>query len=183
MANDCYSQIIIKANEPEIKELKNTLDKLSKAAEPVVPNGFGNLFLGCVLYALGVEDWQSYHFRGEIISYEISNGNLHLEIVSAWSFPIDAINYIAEKYDAVYYYIAEEFGCGIFETNDVEREYFKDIACWRSENGDTVWYENEQELFDDIESEIEVRPTNLDEARILDIENLFIIDYVLCTKI
>lgn len=178
MANDCYSQVIVVANEPEIKELKNTLDKLYNAAEPIIQNGYSNLFLGCVLYAMGAEDWNSYHYRGEIISYEIINGNLQLEIVSAWSFPTDAINYITEKYDACYYYIAEEFGCGIFETNDREREYFKDIACWMSDDEDTVWYEDEQTLFQDIEQETGIYPQDLEQIKQMDIEKLYIIDYV-----
>ena len=53
MPNWCFTTYKIVGDIKEIHDLNNKLMKLDNMKEPLVPNGFGNLWLGCLVKILG----------------------------------------------------------------------------------------------------------------------------------
>ena len=76
MPNWCYTRYVIEGTESkDIEALKAKLDELSQMPEPLLPNGFGNLWLGNIVHLLG-GDWRKVYCRGRILEYELSDGNI-----------------------------------------------------------------------------------------------------------
>ena len=56
MPNWCYTDYRCYGNKGELVELKGKLDYLSSLEKPLVENGFGKLWCGCLVSLLG-GDW------------------------------------------------------------------------------------------------------------------------------
>ncbi len=66
MPNWDYTQYKIKGGEEEVAALHNTIKDLDQREESLLPNGFGKLWLGNLVHALG-GDWNDIYCRGHIL--------------------------------------------------------------------------------------------------------------------
>ena len=126
MPNWCCTDYRCYGNKGELVELKEKLDYLSSLEKPLVQNGFGKLWCGCLVTLLG-GDWNEVYCRGEIDSYEFSGTSLCISVTSAWSELGEWRKFIKSKFPNIHIvYSAEEPGNIYYETNDVEVAYFPD---------------------------------------------------------
>ena len=60
MANICDTCYRCTGNKEELKELYDAIQYNEKLEKPLIKNGFGNLWLGCIISKLGgnCEDYQ-----------------------------------------------------------------------------------------------------------------------------
>ena len=126
MANSCFTEYIIRGNEQEIKALHETIIELENSTPPFVPNGWGNLYAGCLVEKLGGSR-NDICCRGKITSYELNdNGKeLYLCTESAWSELDEVRAFISQKFPSLkFIFASEESGCSYYVTNDTECEFF-----------------------------------------------------------
>ncbi len=124
----------------EVNALYNIIKGLEQKEEPVVENGFGNLWLGCVIHQMGL-DWKNYQCRGEIYYYELTDpGLLMIDQETAWGEQEGFRKAIEEKYPSIkVYYADQEPGFEVYCTNDTEGRYFPEryyLDCM----GDSDYY-------------------------------------------
>lgn len=102
------------------------LDHLNSLPEPLVPNGFGKLWLGCIVSYLG-GSCEEIYCRGQILGYRRIRNQLILNVESAWGEPLETREFLQSKFlDLQFFYQSEEPGMCVFETNDKERKYFQE---------------------------------------------------------
>ena len=66
MPNLCDTQYKIIGKKEEVTDLYSKIQQLQNMNEPLEPNGFGNLWLGCLVKLLG-GDYGQIYCRGHII--------------------------------------------------------------------------------------------------------------------
>lgn len=126
MPNWCYTSYTFVGEEKELKELHNIMIGLEERNEPLVENGFGKSWLGCLVEALG-KNWRDVWCRGDWNNLELSADTLKFTTETAWSAADEVMTLICEKYPSLgYYYYTEEPGMGIYQTNDDYGEYYPD---------------------------------------------------------
>lgn len=64
------------------------------------------------------------YIEEEIEDHDNDMASLKLTTETAWVACSELMDKIAEKYDLQLFYYSEEPGCGIFETNDVEGQFY-----------------------------------------------------------
>jgi len=110
--------------EKELSELYNLMKGLEDMKTPLVPNGFGSDWLGCLVVALG-KNWEDYRCRGYWFNLEYDGETVTFDTTTAWCPIYELFDLLCEKYTSIrHYYYAEEIGCRIYETNDIEGEYY-----------------------------------------------------------
>ncbi len=62
MPNWAYTSYRIVGKKKEVQDLYSKVQQLQNMEEPLEPNGFGNLWLGCLLTILG-GDWEKVYCR------------------------------------------------------------------------------------------------------------------------
>lgn len=126
MPNWCCTDYRCYGNKGELVELKEKLDYLNSLEKPLVQNGFGKLWCGCLVSLLG-GNWNEVYCRGEIDSYEFSGTTLCMTVMSAWSELGEWRRFVKSKFPNIFIvYRAEEPGNISYETNDVAGDYFPD---------------------------------------------------------
>ena len=124
MPNRCYTQYKIRGSEVEVAALYKIIQDLDKREESLLPNGFGKLWLGNLVNVLG-GDWEKIYCRGHIIDYEIHNGSLEISTETAWGECSETRHFIQIKFPSLeIYFITEELGMCIFQTNDPTGDIF-----------------------------------------------------------
>lgn len=124
MPNWCDTSYTIVGEEKEINTLYGIMKKLQDMKEPSVNNGFGTSWLGCLVDALG-EDWRKVYCRGEWTELDHSGCAVYFTTMTAWAPCNEVWELVKRKFPSIdYYYLAEEGGCGLFQTNDAEGEYY-----------------------------------------------------------
>lgn len=126
-ADVCYKCV---GDPKEVRSLHNAIKKNAKRKNPRVKNGFGTLWLGCVIDQLG-GDWEKYSCRGEITDYNIDDdGVLVISQNCAWGEQQGFRRFIEKTFPSIKVYYQEmESGCGVFTTNSFEyfpERYFLD---------------------------------------------------------
>lgn len=136
MPNWASTAYVFKAKDQEqAKDLYEKNDSLSKMTEPLVPNGFGKLWMGCLVNLLG-GDWNKVYCRGEIIDYNLNDNHVSIECETAWGEMPEFRHFIEQQYPgSKIYYQVEECGNCIYATNDADGEFFKDRYCLDSYDG------------------------------------------------
>ena len=125
-ASTCY---VMEAKPEQAKDLFDKIDSLSKMKGPLVENGFGKLWMGCLVNLLG-GDWNKVYCRGEIISYTFEDCHVSLSCETAWGEMPEFRHFIEQHYPgSKVYYCVEESGNCVYATNDAEELYFKDRYC------------------------------------------------------
>lgn len=117
------------ADENQAKDLYEKIDSLQKMTKPYVPNGFGKLWMGCLVNLLG-GDWNKVYCRGEITSYGYEDNRVYLYCETAWGEMPEFRHFLEQQYPgSKIYYQVEECGNEVYATNDMDGEYFKDRYC------------------------------------------------------
>lgn len=126
MPNWNYTEYRCCGNKGELVELKENLDHLNSLEKPLVENGFGKLWCGCLVQLLG-GDWNEIYCRGEILEYRFFGCTLNMTVMSAWSQLEELRQFIKSKYPNIQiYYRSEEPGEILYETNDKDGCYFSE---------------------------------------------------------
>ena len=148
MPNWASTAYVFKANDKEqAKDLYDKIDSLSKMEEPLVSNGFGKLWMGCLVDLLG-GNWDKVYCRGNIIDYNLTDSHVTITCETAWGEMPEFRHFIEQQYpDSKVFYQVEECGCEVYATNDVEGVFFKDRYCLDFFDG--------QEYFESIEEAAE----------------------------
>ena len=124
MPNWCYTTYKCIGDPKEVRSLYKVINANSKRKTPRVKNGFGTLWLGCIIDALG-ENWENYRCRGEIIDYQLDDNVLTICQNTAWCEQEGFGECIEKKFLSIkVYYREEEPGCEVFYTNDKKGDYF-----------------------------------------------------------
>ena len=126
MPNWCDTTYKCVGDLKEVRSLYKTIKANDKRKTPRVENGFGRLWLGCIINALG-EDWEQLRCRGEITDYHIDGNILTISQNTAWCEQEGFRECIEKKYPSIkVYYQEQEPGCDVFYTNDSSGLYFPD---------------------------------------------------------
>ncbi len=126
MPNWCSSSYVIEGNAKEVKELFGIMSSLEGRETPSVENGFGTSWLGCLVDALGA-DWNKVYCRGDWNDLEMVQDTLKFSTETAWGPCNEVFELVCQKFPSLnYYYMSEETGMGVFQTNDVDGKYFTD---------------------------------------------------------
>jgi hypothetical protein len=136
MANTCTTDYIFEGEGAQIRALHKDLDTLQRAKPDSKEEGSyvdPSNWLGNIVKKMLGEDPAKISCRGEFNLQEIDNCpyddeklTLSLSTSTAWSPCNEIFEKLAEKYDCSLYWIAEEFGLGLFQSNDSEEKYFGD---------------------------------------------------------
>ena len=129
MSNTCFTTYkVVSENKKDVTKLFKTIKRLDGRKTPLVKNGWYDpkLWLGCLVKALG-GDPNKVYCRGTITFYELEDDVLTLNTETAWAEMAETRHFIESCFPGMkIYYIEEESGCEIFNTNDLEGLFFKD---------------------------------------------------------
>ena len=136
MPNWASTAYVFKAKDQEqAKDLYDKIDSIAKMEEPLVENGFGKLWMGCLVNLLG-GDWNKVYCRGEIIDYNLTDDHVNISCETAWGEMEEFRHFIEQHYpDSKIFYQVEESGNCVYATNDAEGEYFPERYCLDSYDG------------------------------------------------
>lgn len=124
MPNWCETTYKCVGEEEEIKSLHEILETIRHRKDPKTPNGFGHLWLGELVTELGF-NWEKLSCRGEIINFELYDGVLSIWQDTAWCEQEGVRYAIQKKFPSIkVYYLEEEPGCEVYQTNDLDGTYF-----------------------------------------------------------
>lgn len=124
MPNWCYTDYKVVGEKENLDKLQSILEELESMKKPLVDNGFGVSWLGNLVVKLG-HDWNNIGCRGSWTNCErINDTLLSLSTKTAWAECNEVRELICEEFDVTMYYLSEEEGMGIYETNDTEGGYF-----------------------------------------------------------
>ena len=139
MANNCDTTYKCVGNPKEIQAQYNVIKRNVNRKKPRVKNGFGTLWLGCIIDALG-GNWNEYHCRGEILDFNMDSDATMITINqdTAWCEQEGFRQFIEERFPTIkVYYQEQEPGCGVFNTNSFDyfpEKYFidsyEDLFYW-----------------------------------------------------
>lgn len=146
MPNWCSTTYRIHGDSKEINSFYKLIQRLEKRKKPYVPNGFGNLWLGCIVNKLG-GDWNKVYCRGEIVYYEKEeDGTLSIMTETAWAEMSEWRHFIESKYPSFsIWFMSEEGGCEYYITNDSEGRYFPERYYLDDSEGESMYFETLKE--------------------------------------
>lgn len=131
MANWCSTSYVVVGNEKEVRNFYQRLKKILNNSE-ALKSDFGNSWLGNILDNFGFSP-EDIYCRGYITDFGFGVNkddkglNLSFGTETAWA-PMNEVfdKIFKEHYPSLkYYYIAEEPGCELYETNDAKGLYFQ----------------------------------------------------------
>ena len=126
MPNWCDTSYKCIGDPKEVRSLYKVIRANDKRKTPRVKNGFGRLWLGCIINALG-DDWEKLRCRGDIYYYELDGNVLTICQNTAWCEQEGFRECIEKKFPSIkVYYREEEPGGDVFYTNDSNGTYFPD---------------------------------------------------------
>lgn len=128
MPNWCSTRIIFSGDNESLRDFYEKLEMCTSENYVGACNGFGKMWLGNIV-SIFEGDYHKVHCRGSIeyLDNRIdTNGTIVMDTETAWDPCIEMFDEIIQKnyvdddgVDKIYYdYIAEEFGCGIYITNN-----------------------------------------------------------------
>ena len=141
MPNWCITGVRVTGPKDEVKKLYNMMKNLEEMDKSLLDNGFGTAWYGNLVHILG-GDWNKVYCRGSW-----SDLNLMGDDVLAWNDetawgPMTEVFGLIEKTipGLKVWYMAEEEGMEIYETNDRDGIYFPERYILRTD-WDTEYYE------------------------------------------
>ena len=148
MPNWAYTSYRIVGKKEEVQDLYSKIQQLQNMEEPLEPNGFGNLWLGCLVTILG-GDWNKIYCRGHIIDYSLDDSVLSIDTETAWSEMQEVRQFIQQIYPSLeILYYEEEPGWGIYQTNDHDKRFFSFRYILDDLEGDgPEYYDDTDSLF------------------------------------
>ena len=158
MANWCFSNYIIEGPKEDLDALDNIMTSLKQMEKPLVENGFGVWWCGCIVAILG-GNTQEIYCRGEVIDYSYDGGVIKMQIESAWSELREFRLFLLKKLPKLkFYYQSEEPGMCVFTTNDKDGRYFPEK--WLLDYNDEAKNLYIYEYFKDLPAVIEYLKNN-----------------------
>ena len=97
MPNWCNTSLVFEGDKQEIKTLYQTMKKLERRKKPLIENGFGTNWLGCLVEALG-SHWKEIYCRGTWFSLKCQGNILRMETETAWSPCIETYDFICKVF-------------------------------------------------------------------------------------
>ena len=155
MPNWCNTSYKFVGDKEEIADLYNKLQSLNDMPEPLVENGFGKLFLGCVVNLFGGA-WKELYCRGEIDYMEICGDSMiQLSTMTAWGDMPEVWDFVCKNYPSIeYYYLAEEGGLCYYVNSDTTGEYFPEKYYVLHAEGYSEYLDDDEELLEYIAEKI-----------------------------
>ncbi|MBQ9138356.1 MAG: hypothetical protein IJX65_06965 [Alistipes sp.] len=126
MANICTTEYIVEGELQELQDLYAKMHSLVDSSSKENSAAQQYVWLGRLISSLGGEP-TDYYCPGEWCDLELDEqrGVLTFTVDSKWVELDQVRNFICERYPSlIFYYRAEEFAGGVFETNDVGGRYF-----------------------------------------------------------
>ena len=166
MANWCRTDYVIEGEKRELDVLHQTMKRLQEMEPPLVENGFGPSWLGCLVKELG-EDPEAIGCRGCWYDLQRADDTIRVVFETAWSPCYDVIELLKEKFPSLrFYYRAIEPGNQVFNKNDVEGKYFPE-NIYAIYKGDEILALDEQGMLQKLKTEygLPEQFTSLSEAR------------------
>ena len=149
MPNWCTTSYKCVGDPKEVRSLYKIIKANDKRKTPRVPNGFGTLWLGCIINALGY-DWEKYRCRGYIYDYQLEDGVLTIDQETAWCEQEGFRQCIETKFPTIkVYFREEEPGCDVFFTNDTSGEFFPERFLLDN-NEEPLYYDTIEEAADSV---------------------------------
>ena len=140
MPNWAYTSYRIVGKAEEEQDLYSKLQKQQNMNEPLEPNSWGTLGLGCLVTILG-GNWNEIYCRGHIINFSLEDGILSIETETAWGEMDEVRHFIEKVYPALkIYYYEEECGCEIYQTNDRHGHFFSSRYIFDDQDGEGMEY-------------------------------------------
>lgn len=117
MPNWCDTQYKIIGKKEEVADLYSKIQQLQNMNEPLEPNGFGNLWLGCLVKLLG-GDYGQIYCRGHIIDFGYENDVIGFSVESAWNEMAEVRQFLQQTYPSlkIFYYEEEPEWVSIKQT-------------------------------------------------------------------
>ena len=152
-------------------DLKKTVDiDRTKESKPFTFLG-NSYWLGYIKKSLLPEVEEELPVRGEIsyIEEDIEDhdndmASLKLTTETAWVACSELMDKIAGKYDLQLFYYSEEPGCEIFETNDLEGQFYSFRYMVDSEKEGIEYYDTFEQVAEAIADMTGIRLNNISEA-------------------
>lgn len=152
-------------------DLKNTVDiDRTKESKPFtfLSNSY---WLGYIKKSLLPEVEEELPVRGEIFyieedieDHDNDMASLKLTTETAWVACSELMDKIAGKYDLQLFYYSEEPGCEIFETNDLEGQFYSFRYMVDSEKEGIEYYDTFEQVAEAIAKMTGIRLNNISEA-------------------
>lgn len=159
MPNWCFTSYVAEGPKKQIQKLFDIMISVATMPTPgLLENDFGSSWLGNLVMALGLDPTKQTDFRcrGQYYSVELNqSGYITFDTETAWREADDTRRLIEEKFPGVHlYHISEEFGCGYWETNDIQGKYFSERYYFSAEDYDDIadgnYYDTLSELLEAI---------------------------------
>lgn len=136
MPNWAYTIYIVRGDGEEVARLHQLINDLDNRAESLLPNGFGKLWMGNLVHALG-GDWEKVYCRGKILDYDMTaDGAFRFDVESAWGELDEVRALILSRFPKLdIRFQSEEPDMDYFSTNDGSGTTFSDrwILDWEDE--------------------------------------------------
>ena len=129
MANICTTNYVIEGKKDELDELYRIMKELQDMEQPLVKNGLGPTWLGCLVKALG-KNPEDVLCRGIWIELERQDNRLLMTFETAWTPCYEVTQLMKTIFPSLrIYYKAEEPGCEVYLKNDAEGKYFPETEA------------------------------------------------------
>lgn len=151
MPNWCYTDYKVFGKRESLEKLESIMKELENQEKPRVENGFGKLWLGCIIDYLG-GNWQDINCRGYVINHKLSDNELRLETETAWAEMREFREFLEKVFpDIEIYYMSEEPGMCEYYTNDKDGSvfhvrYLLDADCWSDTNLESEYFWSIEEV-------------------------------------
>ena len=132
-----------------ISRLYKTLKKMSRRKNPKISNGFGPMWLGELVNELG-GNWKTIRCRGAITDFEKEpDGTISIYMYCAWCEQSETRCFLDATLSLKTYYLDEEPGCGVYETNDTTGKYYPDRFLLDNED-EPLYFQTLQEAAESV---------------------------------
>lgn len=147
MANLCSTSYILVGDKDKVNELRSVLQKLKDTKRTRV--SLEPRWIGYIVQDVLGKDWRDIYCRGEwdFSSKDVKEGELHFYTDTAWNACNEVFQKLAEKFGLEMYYVTEELGFNIYETNDSTHTYFPDEIIVTSDE-ETEYINGRKEVMD-----------------------------------
>ena len=152
MANCCITTVVVAGPRGLCKELFAVMKALQEMAPPgLLANGYGSRWLGNLVTRLG-GDWKTMDCRGRWDWAELTDRGVEFSYESAWAPKLEVHELIERRFPGLrVVYSAEEGCCDIYETNDVDGEFFTGNYVLYAEDSDQQYLSTLSEVITEVE--------------------------------
>ena len=138
MANLCITSVIVKSDNKEI------LNKINDAFNSAASYHEALMKLG-----VSRESISDYKDSTINLSYIDVDGALHINLETEWYFEYESLNLLNSMFTEkpAVLFLSEEMGCEVYETNDFNKEFFKE-KYYLDINEGAYYIESDSDLID-----------------------------------